>query len=48
MEQTNKLLSAIIVIHIKSDTVAELSPDVLSQIGKFTEYSACLVNSNSY
>ncbi|KAJ7909959.1 hypothetical protein B0H13DRAFT_1877147 [Mycena leptocephala] len=37
MEQTNKLLSAIIVIHIKSDTVAELSPDVLSQIGKFTE-----------
>jgi hypothetical protein len=42
MEQTYELLDAILIVHIKSDTGGELPPSVLTQIGKFTEYVACL------
>ncbi|KAJ7023664.1 hypothetical protein C8F04DRAFT_1271234 [Mycena alexandri] len=37
IEQTHQLLHAIIVVHIKSDTGGELPPNMLNQIGKFTE-----------
>ncbi|KAJ7715966.1 P-loop containing nucleoside triphosphate hydrolase protein [Mycena metata] len=37
MEQTHKLLNAIITVYIKSDTGAELPPTTLTQIVKFTE-----------
>ncbi|KAJ7031212.1 P-loop containing nucleoside triphosphate hydrolase protein [Mycena alexandri] len=37
MEQTNELINAIILVYIKSDTGAELSPSVLMEISKFTE-----------
>jgi hypothetical protein len=40
MEQTYELLNAILIVHIESDT-GELSPSVLTHIGKFTEYVAC-------
>jgi hypothetical protein len=42
MEQTYELLNAILMVHIKSETGAELPPSVLKYIGKFTEYAACL------
>jgi hypothetical protein len=41
MEQAHELLNAVIIVHIKSDTGAELLPTVLNQIGKFTEYFVC-------
>ncbi|KAJ7876213.1 hypothetical protein B0H13DRAFT_1893796 [Mycena leptocephala] len=37
MEQTYELLNAILMVHIKSETGAELPPSVLKYIGKFTE-----------
>ncbi|KAJ7907775.1 hypothetical protein B0H13DRAFT_2499871 [Mycena leptocephala] len=37
LEQTYELLNAILMVHINSDTGAELSPSVLTHIGKFTE-----------
>ncbi|KAJ7624276.1 P-loop containing nucleoside triphosphate hydrolase protein [Mycena polygramma] len=37
LEQTHKLLDAVLVTHIKSDTGAYLPPSVLNHIGKFTE-----------
>ncbi|KAJ7854370.1 hypothetical protein B0H13DRAFT_1903700 [Mycena leptocephala] len=37
MEQTYELLNAILMVHINSDTGAELPPSVLTHIGKFTE-----------
>jgi hypothetical protein len=42
MEQTYELLNAILIVYIKSDTGGELPPSVLTHIGKFTEYAACL------
>jgi ribonuclease BN (tRNA processing enzyme) len=42
MEQTHELLNAILIVHIKSDTGGQLPPSVLTHIGKFTEYIACL------
>jgi hypothetical protein len=42
MEQTHELLNAILIVHIKSDTGGALPPSVLNQIGKSTEYVACL------
>jgi hypothetical protein len=42
MEQTYELLNAILIVHIKSDTGGELPPSVLTHIGNFTEYVACL------
>ncbi|KAJ7856997.1 hypothetical protein B0H13DRAFT_1902417 [Mycena leptocephala] len=37
LEQTYELLNAILMVHINSNTGAELPPSVLSHIGKFTE-----------
>jgi hypothetical protein len=37
MEQTYDLLNAIIMVHVKSDTGGELPPNMLKDIGKFTE-----------
>ncbi|KAJ7907773.1 hypothetical protein B0H13DRAFT_1879228 [Mycena leptocephala] len=37
LEQTYELLNAILMVHINSDTGAELPPSVLTHIGKFTE-----------
>ncbi|KAJ7620734.1 hypothetical protein DFH06DRAFT_64116 [Mycena polygramma] len=37
LEQTHELLNAVLVTHIKSDTGVDLAPDVLDQIGKFTQ-----------
>ncbi|KAJ7869238.1 hypothetical protein B0H13DRAFT_2280822 [Mycena leptocephala] len=37
IQQTYELLNAILMVHINSDTGAELPPSVLSHIGKFTE-----------
>jgi hypothetical protein len=37
MEQTHELLSAIISLHIKSETGGVLPPSVLNHIGKFKE-----------
>jgi hypothetical protein len=42
MEQTYQLINAILMVHIKSETGAELPPSVLTHIGKFTEYVAYL------
>jgi hypothetical protein len=42
LEQTYELLNAILMVHIDSDTGAELPPSVLAHIGKFTEYVAPL------
>ncbi|KAJ7306304.1 hypothetical protein DFH08DRAFT_1054510 [Mycena albidolilacea] len=44
LEQTHKFLTVIISLYIKSETGAELPPDVLHHIGKFTQYLACLIN----
>jgi predicted DNA-binding protein (UPF0278 family) len=44
MEKVNELLSAIIVLHIRSDTGGQLPPSVLNQIGKFTEKVSCKQN----
>jgi hypothetical protein len=41
LEQTHELLNAIIIVHLKSDTGAELPPSVLAHIGKFTQYITC-------
>jgi hypothetical protein len=38
IEQAHELLNAIIIVHLQSDTGAELSPSVLKNIGLFTEY----------
>ncbi|KAF8201225.1 hypothetical protein K438DRAFT_1758513 [Mycena galopus ATCC 62051] len=38
LEHTHNLLNAIIMVHIASDTGREMSPTILKQIGKFTEY----------
>jgi hypothetical protein len=38
LEQTYELLNVILMVHIKSETGAELPPSVLTHIGKFTEY----------
>jgi hypothetical protein len=38
LEQTYELLSGILMVHINSDTGAELPPSVLTHIGRFTEY----------
>jgi hypothetical protein len=40
MEQAYELLNAILMVHINSDTGAELRPSVLTHIGRFTEYFA--------
>ncbi|KAJ7809687.1 hypothetical protein B0H13DRAFT_1927792 [Mycena leptocephala] len=37
IEQAHELLNAIIIVHLQSDTGAELSPSVLKNIGLFTE-----------
>ncbi|KAJ7827722.1 hypothetical protein B0H13DRAFT_1917504 [Mycena leptocephala] len=37
LEQTYELLNAILMVHLNSDTGAELPPSVLTHIGKFTE-----------
>ncbi|KAJ7816193.1 hypothetical protein B0H13DRAFT_1923724 [Mycena leptocephala] len=37
LEQTYEMLNAIMMVHINSDTRAELPPSVLSHIGRFTE-----------
>ncbi|KAJ7899920.1 P-loop containing nucleoside triphosphate hydrolase protein [Mycena leptocephala] len=37
LEQTYELLNAILMVHINSNTGAELPPSVLTHIGKFTE-----------
>ncbi|KAJ7620698.1 hypothetical protein DFH06DRAFT_63574 [Mycena polygramma] len=37
LEQTHELLNAVLVTYIKSDTGVDLAPDVLDQIGKFTQ-----------
>ncbi|KAJ7914454.1 hypothetical protein B0H13DRAFT_1872983 [Mycena leptocephala] len=37
LEQTYKLLNAVLMVHVKSDTGGELPPSVLSHIGKFME-----------
>ncbi|KAJ6538017.1 hypothetical protein B0H19DRAFT_1079100 [Mycena capillaripes] len=42
LQQAQKLLDAVITVHIASDTAGELPPDVLSHIGKFTEHVAGL------
>jgi hypothetical protein len=42
MEQTYQLINAILMVHIKSETGAELPPSILTHIGKFTEYVAYL------
>jgi hypothetical protein len=38
MEQTHKLLDAIIIAHMKSHTCGNLPTNVLNHIGKFTKY----------
>jgi hypothetical protein len=38
LEQTHELLNAIIVAHTTAETGGELPTNILSQIGKFTEY----------
>jgi hypothetical protein len=43
LEQTYKLLNAVLMVHIKSHTGGELPPSVVNHIGKFTEYVTCLV-----
>jgi hypothetical protein len=45
LEQTYKLLNAILMAHVK--TGGELPPSVLHHIGKFTEYVACPVTIDS-
>jgi hypothetical protein len=45
MEQIYELLSGIIVLHTKSDTSGELSPNMLYHVGKFAEY--CTISSFS-
>jgi hypothetical protein len=47
MEQTYQLINAILMVHIKSETGAELPPSVLTHIGKFTEYVAYLGGKSS-
>jgi hypothetical protein len=42
MEKSYGLLNAIILVYIKSDTGADFPPIVLGNIGKFTQYLACL------
>ncbi|KAJ7888451.1 hypothetical protein B0H13DRAFT_2277398 [Mycena leptocephala] len=37
LEQTYELLNAVLMVHINSDTGAELPPSMLTNIGKFTE-----------
>ncbi|KAJ7920072.1 hypothetical protein B0H13DRAFT_1867975 [Mycena leptocephala] len=37
MEQTHKLLNAILMVHINSDTGAELPPSMLKHVGRFME-----------
>ncbi|KAJ7620710.1 hypothetical protein DFH06DRAFT_1305951 [Mycena polygramma] len=37
LEQTHKLLNAVLVTYLKSDTGADLPPSVLSDIGKFSQ-----------
>ncbi|KAJ7603709.1 P-loop containing nucleoside triphosphate hydrolase protein, partial [Mycena polygramma] len=37
LEQTHELLNAVLVTYLKSDTGVDLAPDVLDQIGKFTQ-----------
>ncbi|KAJ6552314.1 hypothetical protein DFH09DRAFT_1281043 [Mycena vulgaris] len=37
LEQTHELLYAIIHLHVTSDTGGELSPNMLNQLGNFTE-----------
>ncbi|KAJ6461511.1 P-loop containing nucleoside triphosphate hydrolase protein, partial [Mycena vitilis] len=37
LEQTHELLNAVLITYLKSDTGIDLAPDVLSQIGKFTQ-----------
>ncbi|KAJ7620684.1 hypothetical protein DFH06DRAFT_1359597 [Mycena polygramma] len=37
LEQTHGLLNAVLVTYIKSDTGVDLAPNVLDQIGKFTQ-----------
>jgi hypothetical protein len=44
LEQIHKLLTAIIILYVKSETGAELPPSVLHHIGKFTQYFACLMD----
>jgi hypothetical protein len=46
LEQSYELLNAILMVHINSDTGAELPPSVLTHIGKFTEYVASLGKEN--
>jgi hypothetical protein len=38
LEQIQKLLTVIVVLHIKSDAGGELPIEVLNHVGKFTEY----------
>jgi hypothetical protein len=47
LEQTYKLLNAVLMVHVKSDTGGQLPPSVLNHMGKFTEYVRCLVAATS-
>jgi hypothetical protein len=37
LEQTYKLLNAVLMVHVKLETGGQLPPSVLNHIGKFTE-----------
>lgn len=43
LEETNKLLDAIVIVHIKSNMERDMPPPVLHHIGRFTEYVLCLM-----
>jgi hypothetical protein len=47
LEQTYKLLNAVLMVHVKSDTGGQLPLSVLNHMGKFTEYVGCLVATTS-
>jgi hypothetical protein len=42
LEETNKVLNGIIIVHIKSNIGGEMPPSVLHHIGKFMECVFCL------
>ncbi|KAJ7797394.1 hypothetical protein B0H14DRAFT_3157506 [Mycena olivaceomarginata] len=44
LEQIHKLLTAIMILHIKSDVGGEMPVEVLDHVGKFTEYWSCLLD----
>ncbi|KAJ6538034.1 hypothetical protein B0H19DRAFT_1079116 [Mycena capillaripes] len=48
LKQAQELLDAVITVHIASETAGELPPDVLSQIGKFTEHIHAFVEAQAH